>query len=430
MAKEDAKNLFWATPACCYLVLFSLGYQIATTNALAVCVHTSRDSGEMRLDDADDVATALGDLPPVSTAFAYGSAVFGQRGCTEADRRAAMTDLVLVVDDPVEWHRANLQLHASHYSFLGGLGVDAVSMAQAIGAGVYYNTGVRLGGRRVKYGVIGEAVLSDDLQNWTSLYIAGRMHKPVRMLQPATPDIERLAHVNLCSAVAAALLILPARFSEGQLLETICGLSYGGDVRMGVGESRHKPDNIAKGQRGMLASSIARLLPFTACRRPPSTVLATPPQAALVAAVARIRTPSCNRRLACVRAWRWWDRFHERASGDAASASWVLRAVGRQFKATVAIPGTHPSWQQQASAGRRDREQPAGRRGRAGYRGALATQWQLGESEPRAWRSSAPICGADCATGESRPNTQGVFTAGAATSLSYALVKMRGARLR
>ena len=101
----------------------------------------------MRLDDADDVATALGDLPPVSTAFAYGSAVFGQRGYTEADRRAAMTDLVLVVDDPVEWHRANLQLHASHYSFLGGLGVDAVSMAQAIGAGVYYNTGVRLGGR-------------------------------------------------------------------------------------------------------------------------------------------------------------------------------------------------------------------------------------------------------------------------------------------
>ena len=64
----------------------------------------------------------------------------------------------------------------------------------------------------IKYGVIGTQLLYDDLQYWDSLYIAGRMQKPVLMLK----DYAKLPMArknNLDSAVTMALLLLPERFT-------------------------------------------------------------------------------------------------------------------------------------------------------------------------------------------------------------------------
>lgn len=36
------------------------------------------------------------------------------------------------------------------------------------------------GTRLIKYGVVSSSTLCQDLQNWTTLYLSGRMHKPVR----------------------------------------------------------------------------------------------------------------------------------------------------------------------------------------------------------------------------------------------------------
>lgn len=41
-------------------------------------------------------------------------------------------------------------------------------------------TGKLLGSRYVKYGVVSCKTLRDDLLNWKTLYLSGRMHKPVR----------------------------------------------------------------------------------------------------------------------------------------------------------------------------------------------------------------------------------------------------------
>ena len=45
---------------------------------------------------------------------------------------------------------------------------------------------------------------------------------------------------NLRAALTAALLLLPETFNDQQLLETIVGLSYTGDVRMGLAEDNRK----------------------------------------------------------------------------------------------------------------------------------------------------------------------------------------------
>ena len=52
------------------------------------------------------------------------------------------------VDDPVAWHRENLERNAGHYSWVashlaGPAGLVAVS--HAVGAGVHFNPFVRLG---------------------------------------------------------------------------------------------------------------------------------------------------------------------------------------------------------------------------------------------------------------------------------------------
>ena len=174
-------------------------------------------------DDDAFLGAVLSDFPPVAGAFAYGSAIFQQRGYVESGApkpadapeqllRATMTDLVFVVDDAEQWHGANLERHAAHYSGIGRwLGARGMlPRAQAVGAGIYYNQ-CELHGRSVKYGVISTEALSDDLLHWSSLYVSGRMHKPTRAIVPWPAGLEAHLESNRRAALDASLLLLPAR---------------------------------------------------------------------------------------------------------------------------------------------------------------------------------------------------------------------------
>ena len=206
----------------------------------------------------EHLSELLNEFPEVGTAFAYGSAVFPQSGYTEQQIKASMTDLIFCVDDPMAWHQENLRRHPAHYSTLQLLGPAAITAVQErVGAGVYYNTLVRVRGRLIKYGVTSRLTLHDDLLHWRSLYLSGRMHKPVLFLKPPCSEFMSAARANLRGALAAALLLLPSRFQETELLGSICGISYAGDVRMGVGESWGKVSSIVQGQHGALTSLYA-----------------------------------------------------------------------------------------------------------------------------------------------------------------------------
>jgi translocator assembly and maintenance protein 41 len=143
-----------------------------------------------------------------------------------------MIDFIFGVSYTQHWHSLNLHQHRDHYSALGSLGSAAVSAVQdKWGAGVYFNPYVTVNGTLIKYGVVNLDTLCTDLSEWTTLYLAGRLQKPVKILRDDARV--RLANqVNLLSALRTALLLLPPSFTEQELYGMIASISYMGDPRM------------------------------------------------------------------------------------------------------------------------------------------------------------------------------------------------------
>ncbi|KAJ8940039.1 hypothetical protein NQ314_010871 [Rhamnusium bicolor] len=179
--------------------------------------------------------------------FAYGSAVKKQLQNKTSEN---LIDLIFCVNNPSAWHEANLKHNSSHYSGVKYFGHNFISRYQQnFGAKVYFNTLVPLDDIWIKYGVVATDDLVTDLLEWSDLYLAGRLHKPVEIIiKPLSSELETALQLNLQSAVHAALLILPDSFTEYEFYHTISNLSYSGDFRMTFGENKNKVENIVKPQ--------------------------------------------------------------------------------------------------------------------------------------------------------------------------------------
>ncbi|KAF5270469.1 hypothetical protein FQA39_LY08347 [Lamprigera yunnana] len=188
--------------------------------------------------------------PNFSFCFAYGSAVKKQLNNAITPANSNMIDLVFCVDDSYTWHSDNLNLNRSHYSGFKYLGHHSITNFQEnYGAKVYFNTLVPFEDTIIKYGVISTKDLITDLLEWSDLYLAGRLHKPVDIvISPTNSELQTAIQLNLQSAVHAALLILPETFTEYQFYHAICNLSYAGDFRMIFGENKNKVANIVHPQ--------------------------------------------------------------------------------------------------------------------------------------------------------------------------------------
>lgn len=91
--------------------------------------------------------------------------------------------------------------------------------------------------------------LKQDLKNWNSLYLSGRLHKPVNTFITSRTVMESQEE-NLESAFNAALLLTSAKaFSVPELLRIICSLSYLGDIRLGFAEDSKKVERIVHGTK-------------------------------------------------------------------------------------------------------------------------------------------------------------------------------------
>lgn len=102
----------------------------------------------------------------------------------------------------------------------------------------------------LKYGVVATATLLDDLHSWRHLYLAGRLHKPVQWLSDHNKRMPHSLSDALGAnerAACAASLILAQRVDLKTLLATLVGLSYRGDVRVGIAEDAAKVQRIVQG---------------------------------------------------------------------------------------------------------------------------------------------------------------------------------------
>lgn len=208
--------------------------------------------------------------------FAYGSGVKKQTGYTDEALKNTLIDLMFCVDDPTKWHTENLKLNNSHYSCIKLLGATNLSRVQEnFGAKVYCNTLVPIENScSVKYGVISSKHLVRDLVDWTDLYVAGRLHKPVQVIIPPNCDsINEALDRNYKNAIASACLLLPQRFSYFDLFYQISKLSYSGDFRMIFGENKDKVRNIVQPQlESFIALYAPHLNEFSHCLQLPQAV--------------------------------------------------------------------------------------------------------------------------------------------------------------
>ncbi|KAK8847438.1 hypothetical protein IAR55_005296 [Kwoniella newhampshirensis] len=190
---------------------------------------------------------------PIDWAVAYGSGVIKQAERKEGDP-PPLTDFLLSTPSAVDFHSVNLRQNPSHYPLYARLmGGEGVAWAQEnFGAGVWYVTMVNVNGLDVKYGVISSSTLQADLEEWTTFYLSGRLHKPVLplLLSPSATSLGRALESNLHSALCVSLILSSPSFTEDELWETIAGLSYSGDPRMSVpgAENPEKVKNIVKGK--------------------------------------------------------------------------------------------------------------------------------------------------------------------------------------
>ncbi|KAK9446760.1 mitochondrial matrix Mmp37-domain-containing protein [Limtongia smithiae] len=183
---------------------------------------------------------------PIRYAFAYGSGVFSQG---QKYTQKPQVDLIFGVTYTQHWHSLNMAQYPEHYSLIRYFGSGAVSYVQdRLGAGVYFNPYVEINGLTIKYGVVNIDTLCRDLLTWDTLYLSGRLHKPVKILRD-DPRVRMANQRNLFSVVRTALLLLPEKFSEHDLYRTIASISYTGDPRMDVGaENPNKVVNIVHNQ--------------------------------------------------------------------------------------------------------------------------------------------------------------------------------------
>ncbi|KAG2126248.1 mitochondrial matrix Mmp37-domain-containing protein [Suillus bovinus] len=147
---------------------------------------------------------------------------------------------------PDHWRSINMQQHTCHYPLHARvLGSSFVSKTQELSPGLWFNTFVPMKG---VFGVTTVDTLCADLLNWRTLYLAGRMHKPLRIIKDDA-RVRLTQQVNLTSALRTALLMLPESFTQRELFKTIAGISYSGDPRMVLpAENREKVENMVSRQ--------------------------------------------------------------------------------------------------------------------------------------------------------------------------------------
>ncbi|KAF8419971.1 mitochondrial matrix Mmp37-domain-containing protein [Boletus edulis BED1] len=205
---------------------------------------------------------------PIRYAFAYGSGVFEQAGYDKPAAAQAkgtgrsMLDFVFAVTHPDHWHSINMHQYPGHYPTTRTcIWVELrVASAGVLALGCGSTHMWPMDGVMIKYGVTTVDTLCADLLNWRTLYLAGRMHKPIRIIRDDA-RVRLTQQVNLASALRTALLDAPRSIHATAIsFQRLPVSSYAGDPRMLLpAENRGKVANMVMRQEAQFRELYWRL---------------------------------------------------------------------------------------------------------------------------------------------------------------------------
>lgn len=193
----------------------------------------------------NEIFDFISTLPEVVDIIGYGSGVKKQEGYTDDIKR--QIDLILTVNDIYEFHKSNYKNYPDVYSKIG---IKLVKPINNIGTDINYVSNIDYKNNTYKIGIINKNDLSKDLTTWDNMYMAGRCQKPISTLKIRDKVKNEIMYNRLNALKIALLLNHNKTITEQELYETICSLSYIGDIRMSMHcENPDKIKNIVNGSK-------------------------------------------------------------------------------------------------------------------------------------------------------------------------------------
>ena len=193
----------------------------------------------------DNIFDFISTLPEVVDIIGYGSGVKNQEGYTDDIKK--QIDLILTVNDIYEFHKLNFKKYPNIYS---NIGIKLIKHVNSIGTDINYVSNIDYKNNTYKIGVINKNDLSKDLITWDNMYMAGRCQKPISTLKIRDKVKNEIIYNRLNALKIALLLNHNKTITEQELYETICSLSYIGDIRMTMHcENPDKIKNIVNGSK-------------------------------------------------------------------------------------------------------------------------------------------------------------------------------------
>ena len=188
-------------------------------------------------------------LPDTVSIKAYGSSVAFQSGYKEDEKK--QIDLIVIVDDIKKFYEESLVKNAYMYKFIPRVYFNNASKDKLrTGAHICYTSNINYKDDVYKIGVIEKEDVLNDLINWETFYIAGRMQKEMYTVKE-DEVIEKANKINQHNALVVSLLLTDKNDVKlSDVYETLCSLSYMGDSRKKFkAEDPNKVKKIASGSK-------------------------------------------------------------------------------------------------------------------------------------------------------------------------------------
>lgn len=174
-------------------------------------------------------------LPNLVAFYGYGSSFINQKGYTDEDKKKAMDDYIVIVEDTKDFHLQNFELNPNFYTPSSIKYFQEKSKEQQnLGTGLCFLSNFKYPflDKKLKIGVISKKDFLEEINTWKTLALVGRFSKIIIPFK-TNPEIKQAIRKNQKNVLIVSLILLNPEKQNNlyDLIEQICKLSYIGDIR-------------------------------------------------------------------------------------------------------------------------------------------------------------------------------------------------------